>query len=302
MKSFRSKIWFNGRLVDWDKANTPIITHALHYGTSVFEGIRCYKTENGPAVFRLDEHLNRLFYSASCLGMEIKLGKDDLKMAIKDLILSNGLEDCYIRPLIFYSSDQMGLLPDADKVGIAIACWPWILRPGASSGVRIMTSRFIRPHPSSVPIDAKISGHYSNSVMASQEAKNNGFDEALLLDYRGCVAEGPGENIFLVKNGALITPTKGTILAGITRDSIIRLAEDGGLRVIERDIKPLELKEVEEVFFVGTAAEIWPILEIDRIVINDGKIGDITLDLVEQYRSLVRGENDKYRQWLTFIK
>ncbi len=296
------KIWLDGKFVDWDKANFHIITHALHYGTAVFEGIRCYKTKNGPAVFRLDDHLNRLFYSANCLGMKVNLGNGDLRMAIKNLVLSNGLEDCYIRPLIFYSSDQMGLLPETDKVSIAVACWPWILRTGASSGVRVMTSKFIRPHPASVPIEAKISGHYSNSVMASQEAKNAGFDEALLLDYRGCVAEGPGENIFLVKNSALVTPAKGTILAGITRDSIIRLAKDKGLQVLEREIKPPELKEADEVFFVGTAAEIWPVLKIDGSRINNGKVGDITSDLMKKYRSLVRGENDKYSHWLTFVK
>lgn len=296
------KIWFNGKLVNSNKAKIHVLTHALHYGTAVFEGIRCYKTEKGPAIFRLNEHIDRLFYSASCFGMKINFKKTDLKTAVKDLVLSSGLNDCYIRPIIFYASGHLSLLPDADKIGVAIACWPWIFRIGASGGVRIRTSRFIRPHPASVPIDAKVSGYYSNSVIASQEAKNAGFDEALLLDYRGYIAEGPGENIFLVKNSTLVTPAEGTILAGITRESILRLAKDKGLRVIERDIRPLEVKEADEAFFVGTAVEIWPILEIDKTKIGNGKVGNITSDLMKNYQLTVRGLNKKYLSWLTFVK
>lgn len=302
MKTFRSKIWFNGGLVDWEKANVHIINHALHYGTGVFEGIRCYKTSKGPAIFRLDDHIKRLFYSTGCLSMNFGFDEKEIKKAVLSLVKSNDLTDCYIRPIIFYDSKQMSLLPEAKEVAVVIACWAWVLKTGASAGVKIKISKFIRPHPKSVPIGAKISGHYSNSVMASQEAKNAGFDEALLLDYRGYIAEGPGENIFLVKNGVLITPAKGTILAGITRDSIIRLAKDNGLNVSEKNIKPSELEEVDEAFFVGTAAEIWPILQVDKTKIGDGKVGNITAGLMKDYQLVVKGLNKKYLSWLTFVK
>lgn len=299
MRNFGNKIWFNGTLIDWDKAYLHVISHALHYGTAVFEGIRCYKTNKGRAVFRLNDHLKRLFYSASCLGMKMPFSGDQIKKAILSLVRTNQLDDCYIRPIVFYNSDQMSLLPDSEKVAVAVACWPWVLKAGAMDGVKVKTSRFIRPHPHSVPVDAKVSGYYVNSLLANREAKKTGFDEALLLDYRGYIAEGPGENIFLVKNGKLITPAKGCILPGITRESIIQLAKVKGIKIIEKNLKPKELRQAKEAFFVGTAAEVWPILQVDGRKIGDGKIGAVTRILAKEYQAVIRGRNKRYSSWLT---
>lgn len=295
------KIWKDGHLIDWPESKVHILTHALHYGTNAFEGIRCYSTSRGPAIFRLDDHIKRFFFSASVLDIKIKFSEENIKSAVKDCIEANGLEDCYIRPIAYFGQGNLGLIPDPDSVSVAIACWPWVLKEGADKGVKVKISKYIRPHPRSICIEAKIGGHYVNSVMASQEARKSGFDEALLLDHEGFVAEGPGENIFMIRDGILVTPARGSILSGITRDTIMILARDMGLRVIEKKIKPEELQTADESFFVGTAVEVWPILQINDQRINSGKIGDVTLQLMADYKQVVKGENNKYLDWLSML-
>src|SRR3989344_2406219 len=301
MKSDRRKLWVDGEFIDENDAVFNVLSHALHYGTGVFEGIRSYSTNSVPAIFRLDDHLKRLLYSAECLNMQIPFSEIQIKEAIIRLVNENVLVDCYIRPIAFFGSGKMGLFPNTNKISVAIACWQWALKDGASNGVRVCVSSFIKPHPISAPLEAKISGNYVNSVLAHQEARRRGFDEDLLLDYRGYVAEGPGENIFLVKNKILITPSRNSILPGITRDSIMNLARDNGLRVIEQNVLPEDLIKVDELFFVGTAAEIWPIVELNGIEIGNGGVGPITSELKGEYQELVRGGNTKYLKWLTLV-
>ena len=294
------KIWLNGKLVDWNKANVHLLTHTLHYGGGVFEGIRAYKSENGSAVFRLQEHVDRLFYSASTMDMKIHFSKKEIKKAILDTIRINGIKECYIRPLIFFGYGKMGLNPTGAPVNIAIAIWPW----GAYLNKEIVSvkiSKYIRPHPKSTVTDAKICGSYANSILASLEIKKAGFDEALLLDYQGHVAEGPGENIFIVKSGKLFTPKLGAILGGITRDSIMQIAKDLKIEVEEKNITVEELKLADEAFFTGTAAEICAIGKIDDTMINHEKIGATTKKIREAYDKVIHGKSKKYSKWLSPI-
>ena len=294
------KIWLNGKLVDWNKANVHLLTHTLHYGGGVFEGIRAYKSENGSAVFRLQEHVDRLFYSASTMDMKIHFSKKEIKKAILDTIRINGIKECYIRPLIFFGYGKMGLNPTGAPVNIAIAIWPW----GAYLNKEIVSvkiSKYIRPHPKSTVTDAKICGSYANSILASLEIKKAGFDEALLLDYQGHVAEGPGENIFIVKDGKLFTPKLGAILGGITRDSIMQIAKDLKIEVEEKNITVEELKLADEAFFTGTAAEICAIGKIDDTTINHEKIGATTKKIREAYDKVIHGKSKKYSKWLSPI-
>lgn len=293
------KIWFNGKVIDWEKAQVHILTHTLHYGAGVFEGIRAYKTEKGPAVFRLDDHLKRFFYSASCMKMKIPFTLAETKKAILDLIRINKVDECYIRPIAFFGQ-KMGLSPKGVEVNLAIALWPWGNYLGGKP-VKVIISKNIRLHPESVVADAKICGYYINSIFASLEAHDRKADEALLLDYRGNLAEGPGENIFLVKDKKLLTPEKFSILPGITRDSVIKIAKDLKITVIEKKIKPKELKNIDEAFFTGTAAEICPIGKIDKISINQGKIGPITKIIRDLYLKTVHGQEKKYLKWLSFV-
>jgi len=296
------KIWFNGKIIDSTELGLPLLTHALHYGSGVFEGIRAYKTDQGPAIFRLADHLERFFYSLECLEMEIPFSKEDLKEAIRNLIKLNKVEECYIRPIAFFGEGKMGLYPKGAKINVGIALWPWGAYLGEGKPVKVKISEFIRLHPKSIYPKAKICGYYVNSIFASLEAKNSGYDEALFLDWKGDVAEGPGENLFLVKNGILYTPNSPSILAGITRDTIIKLAKDLKIKVKEKRIKPYELEEADELFFTGTATEICPISQINKTKINNGKIGKITKILKELYQSVVRGKQEKYLNWLTFVK
>ncbi|MDP3697667.1 MAG: branched-chain amino acid transaminase [Candidatus Taylorbacteria bacterium] len=295
------KIWMDGGLVEWSEAKIHVLTHALHYGTSVFEGIRSYSTSAGPAVFKMNEHIERFYFSAKSLDMDIKFSPDTLKAGIKDCITVNNLNNCYIRPIAYFGQGNLGLIPEPDSVGVTIACRPWVLKEGADRGVSVKISKYMRPHPSSLHIEAKVGGHYVNSVLASKEARRNGFDEALLLDHKGLVAEGPGENIFMVKDGILLTPARGSILPGITRETIMVLAQDAGIQVAEREIRPEELEKADELFFVGTAVEVWPILKIDNALVGDGKIGQVTARLMADYKTLVRGENKKYLKYLTLL-
>ncbi|MGC8981458.1 MAG: branched-chain amino acid transaminase [Minisyncoccia bacterium] len=293
-------IWMNGKFVKWEDAKIHILSHALHYGSGVFEGIRCYKTNRGPAIFRLNEHIDRLFNSAKFLKIKIPFNKNQIKKAIIELIKINKVDECYIRPIVFYGYGKMGLNPKGAEINCAIAIWPW--GKYLKDKVKVKISKFIRLHPKSIISEAKICGYYVNSIFASLDAKDSNFDEALLLDYRGYIAEGPGENIFIVKNKIICTPKLGNILPGITRDSIIRIAKDLKFKVIEKDISIKELKNCDEAFFTGTAAEVTPIFKIDNKLINRGEIGEITKILKEKFHKIVYGEEPKYKNWLTYVR
>lgn len=294
-----SKIWMDGELVVWKDAKTHVLAHTLHYGAGAFEGIRFYETEKGVAVFRLKDHINRLFYSASVIGLESPFSKEELTKAILETIRSNEIKSGYIRPLFVYGYGKMGLSPQGAEVNCIIAVWPWDSYLGEDI-VRVKVSKYIRPHPKTTDPKAKICGNYVNSILASLEAHKEGYDEALLLDYNGNVAEGPGENIFMVKEGKLFTPASDSILEGITRDSVIFLARDLGIDCEKREIKLLEFTDASEAFFTGTAAEVISIGEIDGQKIGDGKMGEVTLQLKNLYSRVVRGKEEKYGEWLTY--
>ena len=310
------KIWMNGKFVNWENAKIHTLSHGLHYGSGIFEGIRFYKTEKQSAVFRLSEHINRFFYSAKSLEMEIPFSKKEIKQAILNLIKINKLEEGYIRPIAFFGYGKMGLNPKEAPIDIIIAMWPWkaylkkenkviknnVSQEIESSGIKVKISKYIRLHPQSSIVDAKICGHYVNSILASQEIKKAGYDEALFLDFKKNVAEGPGENIFLVKNKKLFTPQKGSILPGITRDSVMKIAKNLGIEIKEEKINIKKLKSADELFFTGTAVEICPIAQIDETLINKGEVGEITKKIKKKYLSIVRGEEKKYLKWLTFVK
>lgn len=307
-------IWIDGKFVAFGKSQIHLLNHSLHYGSAVFEEIRCYDTEKGPAVFRLTDHIKRLFHSAYVMGMKISYTPNQIIKTIKELIKKNGLSECYIRPIAFYGS-KMGLLPEGAPLSVAIAVWPWgkYLKKDA---VSIKISNFARIHPKTSFMTAKISGHYANSIMASLEAHSKGFDEALLLDFQGNIAEGPGENIFFVKGRTLFTPKKGTILPGITRGSVMKIARDLGYDIVEKDIKPSEIKNFSEAFFTGTAAEINAIGKIDGKSLDgsnkftagkletrksDGKEGPVTAELKNIYLDAVHGKVKKYGGWLEYV-
>lgn len=294
------KIWFNGKFVNWGRAKIHVLTHSLHYGSGVFEGIRAYQTEKGPAVFRLPDHIARLFYSASVLEMKIPFSKEKIKEAVLKTIKINRLNECYIRPIAFFGY-KMGLNPKGASVNVIVAVFPW-KSLFEKKKISVKISKFIRIHPRSTVSNAKICGHYVNSILASLEAEREGFDEAILLDFKGNIAEGSGENIFMVKNEKIFTPPPGTILAGITRSTVIEIAKDLGFAVIEKKIKPEELKKADELFFTGTAAEICPIVKIDDVLINQGRIGKITKKIKAIYQRTTRGKKRKYLKWLTFVK
>ena len=295
------KIWLNGRMVPWQNANVHVLSHALHYGSGVFEGIRFYKTSAGPAIFRLKEHVARLFYSAKTLDMKIPFSRKEVVEAIQKTVRVNKIPSGYIRPLAFFDYGKMGLNPTGAKVSLAIACWPWGSYLGGKP-IRVKTSKRIRLHPDSVVTDAKVCGHYVNSILASLEIQKAKFDEALFLDYKGNVAEGPGENIFFLKKGVLHTPRLGSILAGITRDVIVQIAADFGVRTKEGNYKLRDFYAADEVFFTGTAAEVQPIASIDSKKIKNGKAGEFTTKLRETFLSAVAGEIPKYKKWLTVVK
>ncbi len=291
------KIWFDGKIVAWDKATVHLLTHTLHYGSGAFEGIRAYLTPKGPAVFRLNDHIERFFYSAKVLGIKMPYSKAQITKAILTIVKVNKLEECYIRPIVFYG-DKMGLVPKGAPIHVAVAAWPWG-KYMAKDTVDVKISKFMRIHPASSVMDAKLSGHYANSVIASIDAKEHGFDEALLLDHRGNIAEGPGENIFFVKNKTLFTPKKGSILPGITRDSVMRIATNLGYTVLEKDIRLKDIKTYEEAFFVGTAVEICPIAKIDQ---HKFKKTERALEIQKEYAAVVHGNNPVYKKWLSLVR
>ncbi len=289
------KIWFNNKYISWDKAKIHVLTHALHYGSGVFEGIRCYETSLGPAVFRLDDHIKRFYHSAKFLKIKIPYSSQEMKEAVLKLIKINKVKNCYIRPICFYGYGKMGLDPDGAEINVYISLWEW--PKYLKESVKVKISKFIRLHPQSVVSSAKVCGYYVNSIFATFDVKKEGYDEALLLDYRGFVAEGPGENIFMVKNKTLYTPKLGSILPGITRDTVIKIAKDFGYKVREKDIALKELFRAEELFFTGTAAEITPIIQINQY---KKKIGEVSSKIRNYYKDIVTGKVKKYYQWLSF--
>ncbi len=295
------KLWMNGKFLNWKDAKVHVMTHSLHYGGGIFEGIRAYSTSKGPAVFRLSEHIDRFFYSAKCLEMELPFTKEEIKKAILENVKINKLNECYIRPLGFFGYKNQGLYPKGNPVEIIIAAWPWGAYLGEKETVTVKISKYIRLHPKSIISDAKISGYYINSIFASLDAKKSGVDEALFLDFEGYVAEGPGENLFMVKDGKIFTPSLGTILNGITRDTVMKIAQDRGIEVEQKKISVEELKSADELFFSGTAAEIQAIGKIDDTLINDNHAGDITKKIKEAYKKILHGEDEKYIDWLSFV-
>jgi len=298
-------IWLDGSFVPWDEAKTHVLDHAIHYGTGVFEGIRAYETSDGnSAIFRLKDHVKRLFASARMLEMKVPYKREEIEEAIMETLRRNKLKECYIRPLIWYGYGNLGLLPK-NPVKVMVAAWSWgpyLGKKGQEEGVRAKISTWTRNSPNSFPSEAKICGGYVNSVLAILEAKSSGYDEAILLDQRGYVSEGPGENIFIVKNGKVFTPPPyASILPGITRDTVIHLLKDLKYEVHETDITRSMLYNADEVFFTGTAAEVTPIREIDDKPVGQGKPGPITKKLQEVFFDVVKGKNKKYEYWLTYV-
>ena len=295
-------IWYDGKLVPWRDATTHVLTHSLHYGLAVFEGVRAYKTVHGTAIFRLKEHTERLFNSAHIYMMKLPYSREQLMAAQKEVVRANKLESCYLRPIAFYGSERMGVSTKGVSVHVAIAAWPWGAYLGEEAlekGIRVKTSSFARHHVNVSMCRAKYSGTYANSILANLEATEHGYDEGLLLDVDGFVAEGAGENLFMIKNGKLYEPELSSALIGITRDSIITLAAEQGLTCTSKRITRDDLYIADEAFFTGTAAEVTPIRELDGRMIGSGKAGPITAKLQKAFFNLVNGKNDQHRDWLT---
>ncbi|MEK6735962.1 MAG: branched-chain amino acid transaminase [Pseudomonadota bacterium] len=297
-------IWYDGKMVPWRDANTHVLTHTLHYGLGVFEGLRAYETAQGPAIFRLQEHTDRLFNSAHIFMMKMPYDKATLIQAQCDVIRQNKLVSGYIRPIAFYGAEAMGLSARTLSTHVAIAAWPWGTYLGAESlenGIRVKTSSFTRHHVNINMCRAKSVTTYANSILANQEVALNGYDEALLLDVEGYVAEGSGENIFIIKQGKIYTPDLTSCLEGITRASVIELAAEIGIPVIEKRITRDEIYCADEAFFTGTAAEVTPIRELDNRLIGAGKRGLITARIQTMFFDCVKGRASNHTDWLTFV-
>lgn len=297
-------IWFDGEMMPWREAKIHVLTHSLHYGMGVFEGIRAYKTDRGTAIFRLPEHTRRLFDSAHILKMLLRYDKDTLNQAIGETVRANNLESAYIRPICFYGSEGMGLRADNLQVHTVVAAWQWgayLGQEGIENGIRIRTSSYTRHHVNISMCKAKATGNYINSMLALQEALACGYDEALLLDAEGYVAEGSGENIFLVRDNVIYTPDLTSALAGITRATIFTLAEEVGLKICEKRLTRDEVYIADEAFFTGTAAEVTPIRELDGRTIGNGIRGPITEHLQKLYFDVVHGRHIAHKNWLTLI-
>ena len=294
-------IWFDGEFVPWREAKVHVLTHTLHYGMGVFEGVRAYQTNQGTAIFRLTEHTDRLFNSAHILGMKIPYTKDQLNEVQRQSISRNNLKSAYLRPMCFYGAEGMGLRADNLKVHTIVAAWEWGAYLGEENlvnGLRIRTSSFTRHHVNISMCRAKANGQYINSMLALQDALSDGYDEALLLDTEGFVAEGSGENLFIVKDGVLFTPDLASALAGITRHSVMILAADLGYQVVEKRITRDEVYCADEAFFTGTAAEVTPIREVDRRIIGAGRRGEVTEKIQRLFFDCVAGREEKYHHWL----
>jgi branched-chain amino acid aminotransferase len=297
-------IWYDGRMVPWRQATTHVLTHTLHYGMGVFEGVRAYKTDKGTAIFRLREHTDRLFRSAHILGMKLPFDKETLSQAQLAAVRENGLDSAYIRPMAFYGSEAMGISAKNLSVHVIVAAWKWgayLGQEALEKGIRVKTSSFSRHHVNVTMCKAKANGNYMNSILAHKEAEQDGYDEALLLDVDGFVAEGSGENIFIVRNGKLYTPDLTSALEGITRDTIITLAQEIGVPVIEKRITRDEVYSADEAFFTGTAAEVTPIRELDGRVIGEGRRGPVTTRLQTLFFECVTGRHPQHQDWLTYV-
>jgi len=299
------KIWMNGKLVPFKDAKVHVLTHALHYSTAVFEGIRCYNTPNGSAIFRLPEHVDRLFNSAKLYGMKIRYTKKQIIDAIIKTVKASGLKECYIRPIAYCGYGTMGLTPTLNKVDVSISCWEWKMgesKAGKFSGAKCKISEWIRIDSRSQPMQSKCAANYSNAALARVEALKNGYDEAIMLNYSGKVAEGSAENIFIIKNGMIKTPPlDADILNGITRDSVIQLIRSDGIKLIEKNITVNELLKADEVFMTGTAAEVKSVTKIDRTLIGKGKPGIITKTLQKSFMDIVMGKDQRFISWLRYI-
>ena len=298
-------VWFNGRLVDAGEAVVSVSTHALHYGTAVFEGIRAYWTvKQRPAIFRLREHVKRFFVSARIYRIEIPFTEDEIAEACKAVVRENGLKDAYIRPIAYIATTELGIKARDRRAGVAVLAKEWgkYLGEAYEKGARVTVSPWRRLPSFSFPTTAKASGHYINSFLAAMDAHEKGFDEAILLDHRGFVSEGTGENLFIVKDGVAYTPPiQASILPGITRDTIMTLLGDMGVEVVEKDITLGDLLSADEAFFTGTAAEVTPVVEVDNVKIGDGKPGPLTRKLQKLYSDVVRGKIEKYEGWLEYV-
>ena len=295
-------IWFDGKLVPWREANTHVLTHSLHYGLSVFEGVRAYSTSKGPAIFRLKEHTDRLFNSAHIYMMKIPFEKETIMEAHREVVRANKLESCYMRPIAFYGSEKMGVSPRGAAVHVAIAAWPWgayLGADGLEKGIRVKTASFARHHVNVTMARAKVASTYANSILANLEATQDGYDEALLLDTDGFVAEGAGENLFIVKDGQIWEPEIASALTGITRSTIIALAKTLGYEVRSKRLTRDDIYIADEAFFTGTAAEVTPIRELDNRTIGAGTRGPLTTKLQALYFDVVNGRAPEYANWLT---
>ena len=299
------KIWMNGKLVPFKNAKVHVLTHALHYSTSIFEGIRCYDTPEGSAIFRLPEHIDRFFNSAKMYSMKMPYSNKKINDGIIKTVKANKLKQCYIRPLAYYGYGTMGLTPTNNKVDVSISCWEWKMgesKAGKYSGAKCKISKWIRIDSKSQPMQAKSAANYSNAALARMEALNAGYDEAIMLNNKGHVAEGSAENIFIVKNGKITTPPlDADILDGITRDSAIKLLKSKKNKVVEKNLKINDLLKADEIFMTGTAAEVKSVTRVNKTKIGNGKIGEFTKELQELFMDTVMGENKKFRSWLKFI-
>jgi branched-chain amino acid aminotransferase len=305
MSDLKGKIWMDGNLVEWSDARIHVLTHTLHYGTGVFEGVRAYETSKGPAIFRLEDHTNRLFESAELIGMKIPFQASVLNDAQSEVVALNELNNAYIRPMCFYGSEGMGLRADNLKVHAIVAAWDWGSYLGDDkilNGIKVKVTDFPKRCDKSMIHKAKATGNYLYSMLALKDALNSGFDEALILDIDNNVNEGSGENFFMIVDDTFYTPKDGTVLNGITRQTIMEIASDLNYKVEEKDISVEDVKSCDEAFFTGTAAEVTPIIQVDDKKINNGKPGKITKQIQTIYFDLIRGKIERYNNWLTHIK
>lgn len=306
MPTKTESIWMDGRFVPWDEAKVHVLVHGLHYGTSVFEGMRCYKTSAGPAIFRLEDHLRRLYRSATFLYMPIPYGADELADVCRRAVAQNDLDDCYVRPIATYGLGAMNFSFKDNAVHVAVAAWPWgayLGEDGMRRGIRVKTVSWLKTPTTAMPSAAKIAGNYVNSCLAYQEAMRAGFDEAILLNTNGNVAEGTGENLFVVRDGDLTTPpTSDHLVPGVTRDSVMRIATDLGYEMREASLTLGDVLAADEVFLTGTAAEVTPVREIDFHAIGPGHAGPLTLEIQKAFFAAVRGELPQYREWLAYVR
>ena len=299
------KIWMDGQMVEWRDAKIHVLTHTLHYGCGAFEGVRAYKTDKGTAIFRLKEHTERLFNSAKILRMPITFTQQELMQAQLDVVKANNLESCYLRPLVWLGSEKLGVSPKGAKVHAMVAAWAWgayLGEEGLKRGIRVKTSSYTRHHVNITMTQAKAVSNYTNSILANMEATDDGYDEAMLLDASGFVSEGAGENLFVIKGGVVYTPDLSAgALNGITRNTVFHICRDLGLSLVEKRITRDEVYIADEAFFTGTAAEVTPIRELDRVEIGHGSRGPITEKIQAAFFDIVNGRNPKYAEWLTAV-